>query len=370
MRPRVFPINYTLSITNVCPSRCKTCFIWKIYEENPTLKNKELSTSDWERIIENLGSSPFWVTLSGGEPFARKDIVKICKVICEVNKPKIINIPTNGILYERIRYDVPKILDSCEENNVALVVNISIDEIGERHDEIRGVKNNWDAVLKTLSILRNVKSKSENIVIGVHSVISNYNVVRLPEIAKYIIEKLKPDHYIMEVAEERSELFNKGANITPTPLELKKALDTVMRYLEHHFHSSGLERLSQAFRSRYYSLVPIILAEKRQIIPCMASFASCQITPFGDLWACCILGYENSLGNLREANFNFKKVWKTRQAKEIRRFIREKRCACPLANAHYTNFLLNIPEISKIALKIISENPKEPLRFLSMLKAF
>lgn len=350
---------------------CKTCFIWKIYKENPNLKNEELSTSEWEQVIENLGNSPFWITLSGGEPFARKDIVKICRAICEVNKPKIINIPTNGILYDRIGNDVPKILDSCAKNSVVLVVNLSIDEVGEKHNEIRGVKNNWDAALKTLSALKKIKGESENIVIGVHTVVSNYNIVRLSEIAKYIIEELKPDHYVMEVAEERSELFNKGANITPTPSELKKALVNVMHYLEHHYsNSTGLEELSQAFRSRYYALVPMMLAEKRQIIPCMSSFASCQITPFGDLWACCILGYEKPLGNLREVNFKFKKVWNSQQARDVRRFIGEKRCACPLANAHYTNLLLNFPEIFKIALKIISKNSKELWRFLLMLKSF
>lgn len=347
-------MNYTLSITNICPSRCKTCFIWKLYQEKPALKNEELSTSEWMRIIENLGNSPFWVTISGGEPFARRDIAEICRTVCEVSKPKIINIPTNGIFLDRIKSDIPKILDACTENNVSLVVNLSIDEIGERHDKIRGVKGNWNKAIKSLSTLKRLKTENQNLVVGIHTVISNYNISRLKEIVRYINEELNPDNYIMEVAEERSELFNQKTNITPTPSELKRTLDNVIRYLQRRSHNvKGLEKISLAFRIRYYQLLPKILEERRQQIPCMSSFASCQITPFGDVWACCILGYEKPLGNLRETDFNFEKIWKSQNAENVRKFIREKRCACPLANAHYTNLLLDATESFKIALKML-----------------
>lgn len=353
-KPKIFPINYTLSITNLCPSRCKTCFIWKLYKEKRALKNEEFSTSEWIQIIEKLGKSPFWVTISGGEPFARGDVTKLCRTICEVNKPKIINIPTNGILHDRIKNEVPKILDACTENNVSLVVNLSIDEIGERHDEIRGVKGNWHMAMKSLVTLKSMKSENQNMVVGIHTVVSNYNIARLPEIVRYINEELNPDHYVMEVAEERSELFNQKTNITPTPSELKRTLNNVMNYLERkNSKVKGLGKISLAFRIRYYELIPKILEEKRQQVPCMSSFASCQITPYGDVWACCILGYDKPLGNLKETSFNFEKIWKSKKAEDVRKFIKEKQCSCPLANAHYTNLLLNFAEAAKIALKML-----------------
>lgn len=359
-KPRIFPVNYTLSITNICPSRCKTCFIWKLYQENPKLKNQELSTSEWAEVIENLGESPFWVTVSGGEPFARNDLAKICKMICEINKPKIINIPTNGIFFDRIKTETPKILEACSSENVLLIINLSIDGIGEVHDKIRGVKSNWNKVISSLFTLKNLKHEYSNLIIGIHTVISNYNISNLLNIVKFVTRKLMPDHYVMEVAEERSELFNKGSNITPPPLKLKKALNEVGHYLEDYWRKNGVfEKIGQAFRFRYYDLIPQILEERRQIIPCMSSFASCQITPFGDLWACCILGYEKSIGNLKDNDFDFQKLWMSKRANKIREFIKEGNCFCPLANAHYTNLLLNFSEFLRIASKILVMNVKQ-----------
>ena len=44
------PINFTVSITNKCNARCKTCNIWRIYEEQPELSKSELSAEEFERI--------------------------------------------------------------------------------------------------------------------------------------------------------------------------------------------------------------------------------------------------------------------------------------------------------------------------------
>lgn len=355
--PKLLPINYTFSITNNCNSKCKTCSIWKLYQERPELRSEELTTQEWFRVFESLNNSPFWVTISGGEPYIRSDLVEICKAICETNRPKILNIPTNGLLYDRIKNWTPKIAETCAENGVALGINLSLDGISELHDEVRGIKGNWELAMKTLLALNELKSKYPSLTIGVHTVISKYNLHKLPEIAAYVVDGLNPDHYIMEVAEERSELFNVNSGITPQPEELKHVLTEVTNYLRNvSTHLKGLSKISLAFRLRYYELIPKILESKKQIVPCMASFASCHINSYGDVWPCCILGYGMCIGNLRNYHFNFKRLWKSKRADNVRKFIKEERCACPLANAHYTNLLLNFNEIFGIATKVLKYN--------------
>ena len=350
--PEIFPVNYTLSITNQCNSACKTCFIWRLYREKPELKEEELSTNEWLEVISSLGRSPFWITISGGEPFLRKDLVELCRAMCEANSPRIINIPTNGLLPDRVRNWTGKIAEACEENHVSLVINLSIDGIGEEQDAIRGVRGCWSRVLKSLEGLRELKDKHPGLTVGIHTVVSRYNVGRLGEIAKHILEELRPDHYIMEVAEERSELFNVGTGITPTPGELARALNKVIPYLRARIPSSrGVSRISLLFRLEYYGLLPKILASRRQLVPCMALYASCHINPYGDLWPCCILGYEKSVGNLKEHGFDFRRLWRSKEAEEVRKFIREGRCYCPLANAHYTNLLLDPRRVLSIMLR-------------------
>jgi MoaA/NifB/PqqE/SkfB family radical SAM enzyme len=347
--PKVLPINYTLSVTNACNSKCKTCSIWRLYKEKPELRSNELTTEEWVRIIQSLNKSPFWITISGGEPYIRSDLIEICRAICEICKPGVINIPTNGLLVERIRIWTPKILEACTENGVKLVINLSIDGVEELQDEIRGIKGNWEASLKTLSALKELKEHYPYLTVGVHTVISKYNIDKLPETAEYIINKLAPDHYVMEVAEERSELFNFGSGITPSPERLRDKLGETVKYLKAKSRNvRGISKLSLAFRLRYYELIPQILESKKQVVPCMASFASCHINPYGELWPCCVLGYEKSMGNLRDFGYDFKKLWKSEKAESIREFIRGSHCSCPLANVHYTNLLLNPKEAIRI----------------------
>lgn len=354
-RPRILPVNYTFSITNMCNSRCGTCFIWKLYGEKPELKSEELTLQEWERIFAGLGKSPFWITISGGEPYLRKDLVEICRAICELNDPKIISIPTNGLLYERMSDWTPKILQACIDNDVKLVVNLSLDDVGKFHDEIRGVKKNWEYSMKTLSALKNLKEKYPCLTTGIHTVISKYNVHRLHPIVDYILNTLKPDHYIMEVAEERSELFSIGSEITPSSEELKDELCKILDYLKPRYkRAKGISKVSLAFRLRYYELVPKILQAKRQLIPCMASFASCHINPYGEVWACCVLGYEANMGNLRHCDYNFKRLWSSERVEKVRETIRKGMCSCPLANANYTNLLFNFKECLRISVKTLT----------------
>jgi len=47
-------------------------------------------------------------------------------------------------------------------------------------------------------------------------------------------------------------------------------------------------------------------------------------------------------------NFNFKELWHSQKANEVRKFIHEKKCACPLANQYYSNIMLHTPSLFKV----------------------
>jgi len=78
--------------------------------------------------------------------------------------------------------------------------------------------------------------------------------------------------------------------------------------------------------------------------------ASAQIAPNGDVWTCCIRA--ESVGNLREHDYDFRAVWRSAQADELRRSIKAGECYCPLANASYTNMLCHPPTLSAVALDV------------------
>jgi len=346
-RPRSLPVNITMSVTNKCNSRCSTCLIWELYHNRADLQEKEFNTNEFLKVFDSLGGSPFWVTLSGGEPYLRDDLPRICEGIVDSSQPAIINIPSNGLLPDLIETKTRDILGRI--GNTTLIVNLSLDAVGERHDEIRGVRGNFKALIETYRRLQSLRESHSCFRVGIHTVVSKLNIDDI--LATYdFVKELRPDSHIAEVAEERSELFNIGRDITPLPDSYAAVMGEYMRRIrrDYLFWGKDTSKLTQAFRLVYYQIAIEVLRQHQQIIPCYAGIASCQITPFGDVWPCCTLGNTKKMGNLREVDYDFKRIWTSDRAKDVRKFIRDRNCACPLANAHYTSMLCNLEALIKV----------------------
>jgi MoaA/NifB/PqqE/SkfB family radical SAM enzyme len=335
--PKLLPLNLTVSVTNHCNSRCKTCNIWK-------KKTDEFATEEFDKTFASIGKSPYWLTISGGEPFLRDDIVEICYSAHNHFKPGIINIPTNGIMYKIIPKKVEEIIENCAMTQI--IVNLSIDGIGEKHDYIRNVKDNFKKALKTYEALQALDFPNFNL--GIHTVISKYNMNDIPQIYYYFHEK-NPDSYITEIAEERMELDTIGADITPSAEEYTKAIDFLISMVGQENYT-GISNMTQAFRLEYYNHVKAVLRKKQQILPCYAGFASAHIAPGGDVWTCCIKAVP--VGNLRDVNYDFKKIWFNSNAYKQRASIKNKECYCTLANAHYTNMLCDLGTLIRVGMKL------------------
>ena len=106
----------------------------------------ELTLEEWDKNFSSLGKSPYWFTVSGGEPFLYDGIDELCGMIYKHCRPGIINIPTNAIL-QSIPAKVEKIARLCSESQI--IVNLSLDGVGNTHDEIRGVQGNFEKLEST-----------------------------------------------------------------------------------------------------------------------------------------------------------------------------------------------------------------------------
>lgn len=332
------PVNLTISLLYSCNSRCQTCNVYEKRVQNFTVE-------EYEKTFASIGNAPYWFTMSGGEPFLRKDIVDVCRAAGKYCEPGIINIPTNGSLYKIIPARVQAILENLPHTE--LVVNLSLDEIGREHDRIRGFPGNWERALITYEELNKLR-KYPNFTLGIHTVISNFNVRRFKDIYRELI-KMNPDSYITEIAEERVELGTIGEPITPGAAEYSDAVNFLMKEMKKQ-KASGLAKIAQSFRYEYYQLVKKFLHNPGQVIPCYAGIASAQISPDGDVWPCCVRA--DSMGNLRDNAYDFKKVWYSEKAREIRRSIKNRECACPLANASYTNMLLRPQTLMRVGARL------------------
>jgi MoaA/NifB/PqqE/SkfB family radical SAM enzyme len=339
-KPLALPMNLTISVSYRCNSRCKTCNVWQ-------RSNDDFSVQEYEKTFESIGRDAYWFTFSGGEPTLRKDLPEIVEAAYRHCRPGIINIATNGIGDKIIPGRIERVLQAAPTSEI--IVNLSLDGVGEKHDVIRRVKGNFERAMRTYAGLKALKDRYNNLTLGVHTVISNFNIDDFDSTYAFVRDELKPDSYITEIAEERVELNTVGMDITPPIQRYQRVIERLQQSM-HKADFRGVSRITQASRDRYYDLVKRTLVEKRQIIPCLAGVASAQIAPNGDVWTCCVRA--DPVGNLRELNYDFAATWNTPKANELRRSIKAGECYCPLANAAYTNMLCHTPTVVRIAAEV------------------
>jgi len=331
-RPR--PLNLTFSVTYRCNARCRTCNVWKKRVEDLTLL-------EYERIFDALGESLYWVTFSGGEPFIRPDLIDIVMACYDRCHPAIITIPTNGLWGARVLEGVSRL--SRHAPDAQIIINFSLDGIGPRHDELRGVPGNYEQLKD--AYLRLKAAGLPNVTVGIHSVVSRFNAEEIPALRKHVRDEFRPDSFITEMAEERLELDTVGEEITPAPQDYAVVVDDLIADIDAT-PSPGFGGVIQAFRREYYQLAHRTQVEQRQVLRCYAGLASAQIAPNGDVWTCCIRA--ESMGNLRESGFDFMKVWTSSRADQLRGSIGRGECFCPLANAAYSSMMCDPGSIARV----------------------
>jgi len=348
------PLNLTFSITNVCQSRCKTCNIWELYQNQPEKRHEELTLEEIEKIFQSMGHI-YVFNISGGEPFLRPDISEIIASACKHLSPGIVHIPTNAISKNRIETKTREILEMLKRNypHTQLTIKPSLDHIEEKHDEIRGVPGNYSKVMEVYQRLKEFQSDYPNLHVELGTVISRWNVGDVKEIAQHVT-KLGVDSYRNEIAEQRSEMFNTQNDITPDAAQYDQAIGFFVQQIRQHMQNRKMfQRITNAFRLVYYGLAIRILKENRQVIPCYAGISNVHLTPYGDIWACCTLGYDKPMGNLREYHYDFKALWNHPAAQKVRTYIREGHCNCPMANQTYSNILMHTPALLRVLREII-----------------
>jgi MoaA/NifB/PqqE/SkfB family radical SAM enzyme len=340
-RPRWMPVNLTLTPSARCNSRCLTCNIWQRRDDEMTLQ-------EWEAVLRSIGPTPYWVTVSGGEPFLYQGLVEFAGLIHTYLHPSIINFPCNSLPSGRIRPAVERILGVCPTERI--VVNLSLDGVGEEHDRIRGVPGAFSRFQEAYGALRELSRQETRLSIGIHTVISTYNVDHIAQVFDFALAS-EPDSFVTEIAEERVELGTMGAGITPDVDAYTGAINALLdRMAQQRFQRVG--RLTRAFRTEYYGMVKRLLREDRQLLPCYAGYASAQIYCDGNVWPCCVRA--ESMGNLRNADHDFRRIWFSPTANQMRRSMIDRRCHCPLANAAYTNMLMHPPTLARVLVRLAS----------------
>src|SRR5260370_7991807 len=124
------PMNFTISVSYRCNSRCKTCNVW----QRP---NDDFTLEEYDKTFASIGRDAYWFTFSGGEPTLRKDLPEMVASAYRHCRPGIINIPTNGIQDKIIPDRIERVLQPAPTSDV--IVTLSLHAVGKKHYLLHGV---------------------------------------------------------------------------------------------------------------------------------------------------------------------------------------------------------------------------------------
>src|SRR5919199_6110088 len=140
------PSMVTYIVTWRCNLRCFMCDVWKKTDHD------DMSPDEARAIFKQMPKLDT-LRLTGGEPFLRRDFQVLVQKLLEVTDPTVIHITTAGVMYERIVEFVKAV------GSPKLHLKMSIDAVGDRHDEIRGYRGLYNKSLRTLQTLAELRDK-------------------------------------------------------------------------------------------------------------------------------------------------------------------------------------------------------------------
>ena len=329
------PIHLTFFVTRRCNARCPYCFYLRS-DDTPAVSAPELSLEEIERISSSLGSL-LWLAFSGGEIFLRDELVDIAGAFYRNNRPAIMLFPTNGLLPGLIRDRIEAIVRSCPNSVIAL--KLSLDGLGEAHDALRNTPGSFDKTLQTYRAVAGLTDRYPNFELGVNTVFCSENQDAMDGIIDYVrgLEYIKT-HTISLVRGNLSDRRYGGVDAD----KYLAAVRTLERNLQegksrvYRFRGARIKAAQDVLQRR---LIHRTMREHKRAIPCYAGKLNLVLSEAGEVFPCELR--TESFGNVRDFDYNMKKVARTERARRVNESIKNNGCCCTHECYFLTNILFN-----------------------------
>ena len=340
------PKSVCLILTDQCNLKCRMCDIGRMnsqqtaFPSSPVVKSirsgdEDMSSDDWLKVVADLSRfrpKPL-ILLTGTEPFLYPDISTLTSAIAAAGLP--LHITTNGTLLSRY---AEHLADLCT-TGCLLDITVSIDDIGEYHDAIRGVQGTFKRAVAGIEELvsRREARRQSFPTINITCTISSYNHDHLESFVEWFVEKKYPLQSITfnhlwfrdaAIAESHNRRYGKdlpaekenmdGVDISSIDMVRvarqlqnikKKCAGTPLRVYQH-------PDLSFDAAQQYYKYPTRFVFYDT----CKAPWRNVSVTPKGNiiLSPLCFLP---SLGNVKKESFAA--IWNGEQFKKMRRDLKK-----------------------------------------------
>jgi radical SAM protein with 4Fe4S-binding SPASM domain len=310
------PYKLNFAVTYKCNSRCRICFVWKKKPGN------ELTLDEIDRIFEKAGYFS-WVSLTGGEPFLRDDIVDIARILKKRCKNLyLLNIATNGLLtdtiYEKVKEIISLGIPRC-------VITVSLDGPEDVHEKIRGIRGAW---WKSVGTFKKLKALAgENFDVFFEFTLCPYNMGRFMDTYQSVKREVPDislnDFYVSLFHYSDHVFLNQELDDASFKKNVVEEVDALCK-----IKNDKLVNLFNPYMIlpyMYLKMAKIYVRTGRTPLACRSLYTNCYINPEGYVFPCHIFG--ESIGNLREEDYDLKKLLNSDAGQELKGRI--SRLECP-----------------------------------------
>ncbi|MGH9770058.1 MAG: radical SAM protein [Blastocatellia bacterium] len=337
------PVILNILITSVCDMRCVHCFFTEELDDKPR-KKLQMTTEQLGRISETLGGKLPILIIAGGEPFTRKDLPEVVRAFYENNDLESVYLMSNGGIQQRIIPDVSRILEECPKLNVT--VALGIDGLKEEHEKIRGKAGSWDRAIDTARQLQAIQREIPRLNVQTCTCFMNSNQNRIFDWYDFLRYELKPDkinvNYIRPPSAKPEEL-----NIDLSRYrKLAATIDDDSRrgVIKNHYKGAG-GYFKAAVDIYMHELIARTEEQHKAQLRCFAGTTGGVIYDEGTVSSCENL---DSIGNLRDYDWNFWALWNSPELAARRAQIKQG-CYCTHeSNCYYPSLAFNPKHLIQI----------------------
>jgi MoaA/NifB/PqqE/SkfB family radical SAM enzyme len=173
---RIHPIRPTVLIYNctfVCDARCEMCHNWTVGD-----RKSDLTLDQLDRAMNH----PFWgatenLNISGGEPTTRNDLPEIVELFHRrLPRLRKVGINTTGLTPHRAIPQLTRIVEFCAAKGLPFSARVSLDGIGDIHNQVRHVQRGFDKACETIAAMEALARRHPSFQFGLAATIFATNM--------------------------------------------------------------------------------------------------------------------------------------------------------------------------------------------------
>ena len=278
-----YPETIQLPITYKCNFNCIMCGMHNICNR-PDFSSDELGKILSDKLFERITT----IGLNGGEPFLKPDLIDCVRKMIKLPKLEEINIISNGFFTNTIVDKLYEIHELCSAKGIKVNLSLSVDGVGDTQDFMRGKKDSWINVNKTINQIKGNKHLCDKL--GIICTITKHNIYNIGEVELWARRNKLLVSYNIATVNNRIDNHDRVENFSVFNDALARKMT------QEFFYKKAIQEKSQ----KYYGLYLYVRYHKRY------SMCKCQnnswvtLTPNGQISYCAT--HSDELGDAKKVS--------------------------------------------------------------------